>query len=258
MAIRTVQVLRTDPDAFALVEIKCDLHGAGFADGQLVKAVRHVVSIAEIETARVDGENDGLPDLVAITSDAQFVSAGGLGAEIWNHGAGKAAVVEDDDGAIFAFEPVLAEVVLVAVTFKRGALPDHLRARFLKQCGIECQFRGLHVALHLDARNGKRLTDVVEALGASVLGQRVDDIHVHAEQIIDRVLIFTPVQPTQHGSFLRVVFGAQIGAESGHEILHGILRGLFLLWRRHFPRGDAIKHAHPFFQRRSISARGGE
>ena len=117
MAVGTVESLGADPDAVALIEMESDFDGAGFAYGELVEAVGDVVGVAEIEAAGDDGEGDGFGDLVAVTGDAEFVGAGGGGAEVGDDGAGETAVIEDDDGAVGLFEPMFADGFLVAVAF---------------------------------------------------------------------------------------------------------------------------------------------
>ena len=88
MAVGAVESLGADPDAVALIEMEGDFDSAGCADGELVEAVGEVVGVAEIEAAGDDGEGDGFGDLVAVTGDAEFVGAGGGGAEVGDDGAG--------------------------------------------------------------------------------------------------------------------------------------------------------------------------
>ena len=95
-------------------------------------------------------------------------------------------------------------------------------------------------------------------MGASVFGQRVDEIDVDAEEIVDGVLIFAAIEAAKDGAFLGIVLGGEVGAESGGEGLEfrGGRLGLFGWW--HFVGGDPVEDADPFFEGGGGAWGGGE
>ena len=87
--------------------------------------------------------------------------------------------------------------------------------------------------------------DIVETVGATVVGQQVGHLHVGAQQCVERPLVLVPIEPSQHRAFGLRVGGTEAGRQFFEKRLAvGVGRQLGV-WRRHLAVANAIVDADP-------------
>ena len=108
---------------------------------------------------------------------------------------------------------------------------------------------GRQVGFQVLGRDSQGRADLVEPLGAAVLGQEPAIIPLHPEQVAQRVLILVAIEPPRPGPALALLPG-RVGVvepcveRSQHRDRLGLRRPLGLL-RGHLPVPDAVMHLHP-------------
>ena len=107
--------------------------------------------------------------------------------------------------------------VLVVHPLARGRIRDLRRRRRAVADRAPADLQGRrHVALHQRRRHRQRLGDVVEAFARVVAGQQRAHVHVHRQQIADRVGVLGAVE-TLEGRRVEVASGRVRGIELAFE-----------------------------------------
>ena len=101
----------------------------------------------------------------------------------------------------------------------------------------------------MDRREIERLTDLIETLGAPVFGQQRGELFVDTEEVVQRLLKFIAIQPTEDRCLVRAIGGRQSRGEDLGEAGFFASLGAWLLLRRHLALVHAIEDVDPFGKR---------